>query len=166
MSRKRADPRMVKVHRSYSVSEAAATLKVHPNTVRSWPAKGLEPIDRGKPMLFSGLMLRAFLVREREGRKRPCPSGTIFCCRCREPRTPALRMVDYLPISETSGNLSAICDTCGALMFRLVRLDSLDAAMPGISVQIAEASSRLKGRAEPSDNCESRKVADRGKTQG
>jgi hypothetical protein len=51
----------------------------------------------------------ADLFKLRASRKRPCASGTLFCLHCPEPRQPALCMVDFLPMTPTSGKLRAIC---------------------------------------------------------
>lgn len=140
---RRINPRLIKVHHSYTVEEAARTLGVHKNTVRGWRAKGLEAIDRRKPIVFAGKDLRAFLERAKRIRRRPSPSGHFFCFRCRSPRRPAMAMVDYMPITAISGNLKALCGDCGTLMHRRARLADIGAVMPGIAVQIAGAPSRL-----------------------
>ena len=154
MAAKRINPRRVKIHHSYSVEEAARTFGVHKNTVRGWVGKGLEPIDHRRPMLFAGDILRAFLIAQRSGRKRPCGPGTMYCFRCREPREPALGMVDYFPINAVSGNLKALCGVCETIMHRRTRRSELRAVMPGILVQIAEAPSRLMGSASPPVDCD------------
>lgn len=154
MAAKRANPNVIKLHRSYSIAELAARLIVHKNTVRLWQRDGLQPLDRKRPILFQGAAVRAFLRHRNASRKRPCPPGTIYCFKCREPHRPALAMVDYRPITATSGNLAALCETCGTAMHRRVRQGSIAAAMPGIRVQLVEASPRLKGSPSPSLNCD------------
>jgi hypothetical protein len=123
MSAKRINPRSVKLHHYYAVEEAAKALGVHKNSVRGWQAKGLEPVDSRRPILFHGATLRAFLEKERARRKRPCPVGTMYCFRCREARAPAMGMVDYIPINPLSGNLKAICTDCGTIMNRRANSD-------------------------------------------
>ena len=54
MTRQRANPRAIKLHRTYSVEEAAQVLGVHKNSVRGWRSQGLEPIDDSRPVLFQG----------------------------------------------------------------------------------------------------------------
>lgn len=140
---KRINPRLIKVHHSYTVEEAARTLGVHKNTVRGWRAKDLQPIDKRKPILFAGKDLRAFLERANRSRKQPSPNGQFYCFKCRAARRPAMAMVDYVPITSISGNLKALCADCGTLMHRRARLADLGAVMPGITVQIAGAPPRL-----------------------
>ena len=108
MPARRVNPNLVKLHRSYSVDELARCCDVHKNTVRHWQAKGLEPIDKARPILFQGRAVRAFLSERNARRKRPCPAGTFYCFRCRTPRPPALGMVDFVPIRPGSGNLRAL----------------------------------------------------------
>lgn len=136
MPAKRINPRLIKLHRTYSVEEASQRLGVHKNTVRGWQHKGLEPIDKSRPVLFMGSALRAYLETKRQKAKRPCPPGTLYCFKCRAPRPPALGTVDYTPRNASSGNLSALCGGCDTIMNRSATWASLAAKMPGIEVQI------------------------------
>lgn len=153
MSTRRANPRRVKIHRSYDTHELALCLGVHKNTIRHWKANGLEPVDGCRPLLFQGAVVRIFLSTRNANRRRPCQPGTLFCFRCREPRPPALGMVEYVPLRPTSGNLQAICGACEGIMHRCVRTADIDRVMPGIEVQIAEGRPRLSGQTAPSLNC-------------
>ena len=143
MPAKRINPRLIKLHRAYSVEEASARLGVHKNTVRGWQRKGLEPIDTSRPVLFQGKTMRAFLEGQRKARKRPCLPGTLYCFKCRAPQAPALGMVDYTPFNPSSGNLSAMCGACGGMMHQRAALASLPLKMPGIAVQITGALPRI-----------------------
>ena len=152
MAARRVNSRAVKLHRSYSVLELAACLGVHKNTVRHWQRHGLKPIDGGRPVLFQGANVRAFLSTRNASRKRPCPPGTLYCFRCREPRPPALGMVDYLSINDKSGNVRAICVTCGTVMHRRASKAVLASILPDCDVQCMEALPRLRGSSSPSLN--------------
>ncbi|BCA59300.1 hypothetical protein HMP06_2069 [Sphingomonas sp. HMP6] len=143
MATRRANPYRVKLHRSYSVPELSACLKVHANTVREWQRAGLKPIDKANPMLFQGAAVRAFLSKRNADRKRPCGSGLIYCFRCRVPCAPALGMVDYVPLTTASGNLRALCETCGGMMHRRARRADLHRIMPAIDIRILEVTPRL-----------------------
>ena len=155
MPARRINPNRVKLHRSYSVDELARCLDVHKNTVRHWQAKGLEPIEPGKPYLFHGATTREFLATRIASRKRPCAPGTLYCLRCRQPRAPALNMVDYLPIRPGSGNLRALCACCETIMHRRVREADIARIMPGIPVQFTQGQPRLSGQIARSLNCDS-----------
>ena len=157
MPARRVNHNRIKTHFSYTASELAACLKVHKNTVRNWQRDGLEPIDDGRPALFQGATIRAFLQSRRASRKQPCAPGTIYCLQCRQPRRPVPGMVDYQPIRPASGNLRAICEICGTVMHRRTRFADLDLKMPGYEIQIREGSSSLNGQASPSLNCDSKK---------
>jgi hypothetical protein len=154
MSARRLNPYLIKMHRSYATNELAARLGVHKNTVRQWQRDGLRPIDDNRPALFQGAVARDFLVKRNAGRKRPCPPGTFYCFRCREPRQPALGMVDYVELRPGTGDLCAMCETCETSMHRRARMSALATTMPGIAVQIREAPSRLNGRSNPSPYCD------------
>ncbi len=153
MRNRRANPQCVKLHRSYTAVELAERLGVHKNTIRHWQLDGLAPIDTGRPALFQGEAVRTFLAKRNAGRKRPCPPGFLYCFRCRQPRQPALGMVDYVEVKAGTGNLKALCETCEATMHRRIRQAAVATVMPGLAIQITPASPRLDGRPAPSLNC-------------
>ncbi len=159
MAAQRINPRAVKLNRCYDVAELAARLRVHKNTVRHWQRQGLSPIDSSRPVLFHGSVVRAFLVTRNASRKRPCKPGTLYCFRCREPRPPALGMVEYLAVTDVSGNLRAFCAKCETMMHRCAQRAALATIMPGLDVQFGQAAPRLKGSPSPSLNCDSRRKA-------
>lgn len=159
MAQRRDSPRHIKLHRSYTVEEIASALGVHKNSVRGWQRAGLQPIDDCRPIMFQGGALRSFLEQRRASRKRPCRPGTLYCFKCREPRPPALDMVDWVPITSTSGNLKAMCATCETVMHRRARLEALPSIMPRIAIQIPQGTSRLRGCSSPSVNCDLDKEA-------
>jgi hypothetical protein len=110
MPSRRVNPNVIKIHRSYTVGELADRLGVHKNTIRNWQRTGLMPIDDCRPVLFQGAAVRDFLRTQNISRKVPCGPGRFYCLRCRGPRSPAAEMVDFVPITERSGNLRAICE--------------------------------------------------------
>ena len=146
MSVRRINPKLIKLHRTYSVVELARRLGVHKNSVRNWQTAGLQSIDTAKPFLFAGATVRAFHQKRNEDRKRPCPPGTLYCLCCGVPRAPALAMVEYVPLTPTAGNARAICEVCERVMCRRVRKSDLATVMPGCDVQIRPAETRLKSR--------------------
>lgn len=158
MAARRVNPCAVKLHRSYSVPELAACLGVHKNTIRHWQGVGLMALE-GRPTVFPGAIVRAFLTKRNEARKRPCPPGTLYCFRCREPRAPAGRMADYIPISAVSGNLRALCATCETIMHRRASEALLATILPGCDVQTVQAPPRLKGSPLPSLICDTERKA-------
>ncbi len=133
----------VKLHRIYSATELATCCSVHRNTIRHWQKKGLVPISVGRPTLFEGSTVGAFLAKRKASRKRPCPPGKIYCLKCREPRGPAMGMIDATRQNAVTGNLSAICEVCGSIMNRRIRLASIAAIMPNLTVQFREAGARI-----------------------
>jgi len=72
MSSHRLNHRLVKIHRSYLVEEAATLLDVHRNTVRQWIKLGLPTSDEKRPTLILGRVLIDFLQSSRALNKRPC----------------------------------------------------------------------------------------------
>ena len=68
-------------------------------------------------------------------------------------------MVGYAATNLTTGNLKAMCETCGTMMHRRARLAAVAAIMPGLDVQRREAGLRLMERAHPSLNTDNRMEA-------
>ena len=157
MAAKRINPRLIKLHRPYSVEESALALGAHKNTVRGWIKSGLPVVDKSRPVLMLGQDLRHFLEAKRKAAKRPCLPGMFYCFKCRQPMPPALGLVEYTSFNATTGNLIALCDSCGRVMYRRARLDALPSKMPNLDVQIREAQPRLIERSEPSLNCDHQK---------
>jgi hypothetical protein len=159
MSRRGVNPNRVKIHTNYTARELADRLGVHKNTVRHWQRKGLNPIDDRRPLLFKGAVVRKFLVEQNSSRKRPCPVGTLYCFKCREPRTPIPTSLQYVEMRLGSGNLGGICAKCGTIMHRRVRQSEIHMVLPGLLVQIREAPPRLSGSVGPSLHCDQERLA-------
>jgi hypothetical protein len=155
VKRRRIDPRLAKLHRTYTVEEVARLFGAHRNTVRAWLKSGLEPIDDVRPTLILGDELRRFLGERRASRKRPTPCGMIFCLRCREHRRPAGGMVDYLPRTGTTGDLQGICPDCDAMLYRRTSFAAMATVRGNLDVTIREADQRITQRKEPSLNHDS-----------
>jgi hypothetical protein len=112
VGKRHPNPRLVKIHRSYSVEEIARLFGIHKNTVRAWVTQGFEAIDKKRPIVVHGKTLAAFLTARRVASKRPCPPGYIYCLPCRAPKSPAGNMAEYVPGSNATGNLRGICPDC------------------------------------------------------
>ena len=157
MTGRRVNPRLTKLHRSYSPGEAARVLGVHKHTVHNWIKAGLPALDKSRPVLILGSEMRAWLEKRQKTAKRPCKPGTMYCFKCREPRPPSRRMVEYQPMTDKSGMLIAACIDCDTLMHRRARRDSIADSMPNLTVQIREAQPSIIGRKCPSLNCDKSK---------
>nr|WP_298931360.1 helix-turn-helix domain-containing protein [uncultured Erythrobacter sp.] len=154
---KRINPRLAKLHRSYSVSELADVLGVHKHTVRGWLKKGLLPIDGAKPTLILGSEFQAWWAKQRKAAKRPCAPGQMYCLRCRLPKAPALGMLEYAATNAATGNLKAMCETCGTMMHRRTQMADIPFVMPGLRVERTLAPSSIVERTHPSPNCDEKK---------
>lgn len=152
MSKRHPNPRLAKIHRNYTVEEVAGLFRVHRNTVREWVRRGLPISDNRRPMLILGRDLRAFLSARRASKKRPCKPGEIYCMRCKEPRRPASDMADYVPATESLGNLVGICPDCDAIMYRRVNPAKLEQVRGKLEITVPEASRRIGGIVRPSEN--------------
>jgi excisionase family DNA binding protein len=155
MNRSRPNPRLIKIHRNYTVDEAARTLQTHKNTIRTWLKNGLPAIDNRRPTLIHGLDLRNFLEGRRRRAKQPCPPGHIYCVRCRAPRMPAGNMVEYVPITATSGNLRAICPDCETLIHRRTSIANLETLRADLETALPQDGERIDDPPQASVNCDS-----------
>ncbi len=123
---KRLNPNLAKIHRNYLVVEVSNLFGVHKNTVRAWIKDGLPICDDNHPMIILGSELRAYLQDKNASAKRPCKEDEIFCMKCRWPKKPAGGMVEYKPLNNMKGCLSAICPTCDSLMNRFSNVSKLE----------------------------------------
>lgn len=143
MAKQKIDSRRIKIHRSYTIDEAARCLGVHKKTVSTWLKSGLPCIRDRRPYLILGKDLKQYLQERKRQRRKPCRKGQLFCLKCNEPRYPAGKLLDYVPITPTSGNLKGICEVCGTLIFRRVSLARLDEVTAGCDVAFPQQQKRL-----------------------
>jgi excisionase family DNA binding protein len=156
MGKRNPNPRLAKIHRTYSVEEVASLFGVHRNTVRAWVKRGLPTNDDRRPMLILGRDLVAFLHARRTKNKRICQPGELYCVRCRAPKAPAGDMADYQPVTETLGNLIAICSDCDAIIYRRVNLTKLEHVRGKLEITMPQALPHIDESAQPCVNSDLR----------
>ena len=152
MRQRQANYRRVKIHRSYTVEEVARLFSKHKNTVRAWVEAGLPTCDRKRPTLILGHDLAVFLKDRQAKRKQPCRPGEIYCVRCRSPKRPAGNLVDYEPVTDKIGNLTAICPDCEALINQRVSADKFGSVKAKMEITFPQALRRLSESYEPTVN--------------
>jgi len=152
MPKRRPNYRLVKIHRSYTVEEAALLLGTHKNAVRAWVKAGLPICDSKRPILILGGELAAYLKARRAKNKRPCQPGEIFCVRCRTPKRPAGDMAEYQPITASLGNLLGICPDCEGMIYRRASMAKLDQIRGELDITFVEGKERVNGSDEPTVN--------------
>ena len=149
------NPRLAKIHLSYSVEDASRLFKIHKNTVRQWLKQGLMSIDDQRPTLLRGEELRRFLTERRAKTKQACGPGRIYCLPCRTPKVPALGMAECVQTGDTSGSLLGICPDCSRMMYRRVNPQKLDAVRGDLDITITLAGPRIEETTKPSANWDS-----------
>ena len=152
MRKRRPNYRLVKIHRCYTVEEAARLLGTHKNTVRAWVKAGLPTCDGKRPILILGRDLAAYLQARRTRNKRRCQPGEIYCVRCRAPKKPAGDMAEYQPITATLGNLIGICPDCNGMIYRRASRAKLPEIQGNLDITLAEAQRRVSETDPPSLN--------------
>jgi len=139
MAKRQQNYCLVKIHRSYTVEEVARVLSVHRNTVLNWIKSGLSTIDDKRPFLIQGLVLRQFLQDRRKKNKQKCKPGELYCVRCRQPKLPAGDMLEYGRVSDTIGQLKAICPDCDAIMNQRVGIARMNQIREKKGVTVTKA---------------------------
>jgi hypothetical protein len=154
MAVRRLNAGLVKIHRSYSIDEAARTLGVHKNTVVNWLKNGLTSIDDRRPVLVQGLVLRTFLQERRSGQKMRCAVGELYCLKCRAPKSPLDGRAIYIPLSRSGGNVKARCSHCLSIICRRVSIARLHEFSAILTISYRQAQPRINDRSAPCLKCE------------
>lgn len=119
------NPNKCKIHRSYTVEEAALLYEVHKRTVRNWIIKGLVVCDDRRPTLILGSDLKQFLQQQRTVNKRKCKPSELYCLKCREPRLPDQSSIHFIEETITKGRVIAACSVCNSLMNKYFKLSNI-----------------------------------------
>src|SRR5262245_55500352 len=155
MGSRHPNPRLVKLHRNYSVEDITRLFGIHKNTVRNWLKQGLAAIDDRRPILILGRELSRFLQERRQEAKQLCGPGRIFCIACRAPKVPAGKMADCTATGPLAGSLCRICPDCGRFIYRRINLPKIDAVRSDLEITFTQPRARIGERAAPSVNCDS-----------
>lgn len=151
------NPMKAKVHRNYSIAEAAKLFLVHRNTVRAWIRAGLQTVRAGSAILILGCELRDFLIERQRSRRRPLGSGQLYCVKCREPRSLAEGTGGLVDQRGTTANVRGRCAACGTVMHRRISVGRLMEL--GFEVLTQGVDSHLANSPVPSLNCHQAEAA-------
>lgn len=138
MAKRMHNPRAAKIHRSYTVDQAATLYKTTKGTVRNWIKQGLKVCNNQKPILIHGADLNQFHAENRQKHKRPCNDNEIYCMRCRAPRLISYGLVEFEQLNDKTGNLKSICPECSAMMFKRMNFQKLQLIAHEIGFQHTE----------------------------
>jgi excisionase family DNA binding protein len=144
--------RSVKIHRNYTVEEAAHVTGSAKGTIRRWINSGALPAitDRKPNLILGGDLFDYLKARATSGPKLQLKE--CYCLKCRAPREPALGMADYVPLTPTTGNLRALCSICTTVMHKAVPLNALAALADILDVTVQQAGKHITDTAKPSLN--------------
>jgi hypothetical protein len=155
MGSRHPNPRLAKIHRSYSVEEMARLFDVHKNTIRTWFTHGMKAIDGQRPIVARGEEIRRFLTERRVRAKRPSGPGHIYCLPCRAPKVPALKMAECVKTGDTTGTLQGICPDCCRMIYRRVNPQKIDAVRGDLDITVTQAAPRIEETTKLNVNCDS-----------
>jgi hypothetical protein len=143
------NPNLVKIHRSYTIEEAAGIFGIHKNTVSQWLKNGLPFMSQQKPYLILGDELKQFLQTRRKLKKQKCNEDEMYCVRCKKPSKPAENFVEYVPQSIKSGRLTGFCSRCECLMNKMVSLNKLEHFATVFDLSLPQALKHINDRDKP-----------------
>lgn len=123
---KRVSTRKIKKHRLYTYDEAGGALGITSHTVRSWRTAGLHVMTASKPHYILGAELISYLEKKQAKRSVKLGLDQMYCFKCKAPQTPLWAMVDYIPINDTRGRLTGLCQACEGGLQRFVGKGDLD----------------------------------------
>ena len=152
MSGRRPKWHRIKLHRSYTIDEAARTIETSKGTIRRWvKEKGLPILEDRKPALIHGTSLKAF-GQARSKSQVKCKPHEFYCFKCKAARSPAGSMADFMARTLKSGNLKAICEHCDTIMNKHVSKTSLPALSKVLDLSIHPAPEHLVESLKPRSN--------------
>ena len=122
---KNVSTRRIKKDRLYTYQEAGDLMGITGHTVRAWVPRGLHVMTATKPHYILGEALIVFIAEKQAKRaSEPC-LDKMYCFTCRKRRRPYGAMVDYIPINDTRGRLTGLCEDCEGLIHRFAGRASL-----------------------------------------
>jgi hypothetical protein len=122
---KRVSARKIKKHRLYTYEEAGDTLGITSHTVRSWRSCGLHVMTASTPHYILGAELIAHLERSQAKRSVKLGLDQMYCFKCKAPQKPLWAMVDYIPINDSRGRLTGLCEACEGTLQRFASKGNL-----------------------------------------
>lgn len=131
---RRASINRIKVHRTYTVQEAADCVGVTPQTIRRWAGQGLRIMAQSKPFLILGADLKSFVRDMRAPKRGPIPKGAFRCLSCNYTGPPALGILDYDPLSDRHGMLRGFCSQCEGAVTKIVSASALPVWSEGADI--------------------------------
>ena len=150
VKRRLYNPNLAKLHRNYSVEDAADLYGVFKGTVRAWIKAGLQILNQKRPMLIKGSELAAYHRARRTKNKHTCKAGEMYCLKCRIPKKPDGNMVDLQTITEKIGNLVGICPTCYTIINRRVSIAKLEQVRGEMDITMPLAQRHIVESKQPS----------------
>jgi hypothetical protein len=66
-------------------------------------------------------------------------------------------MAEFVPVTDTTGNLRGICPACDRLIHRRVNQAKIKAIQGNLEITFADTPPRIRERITPSVNCDSGK---------
>lgn len=142
--------RGIRLHRTYTVEEAAVVTGCAKGTIRRWIRAGALPaLTDQKPHLILGGELLDYL-KARATRGPQLKPHECYCLKCRAPREPALAMAEYISLTPTTGNLRALCSICTTVMHKAVALGTLRSLASILDVTMPQATKHIMDTLYPS----------------
>ena len=152
----RDNPRLAKIHRSYSVEEIARLFKLHKNTVRAWlRQRARRPSTVSAQPWSAAIAFRGFLSERRDPVQATVRSRAHLLPAV--PRAEGARSEDGRMRERpatTNGTLQEICPDCNRMIYRRINPQKIGAVRGDLDVTFTQAEPRLGEMARPNVNCD------------
>jgi excisionase family DNA binding protein len=133
----------LKIHRNYTIDEAARVLGVCKATVRRWiKVKDLPVLDDRRPLLLLGRDLIGFGKTQRRP-KQKCGLDQAYCFSCRTPKNAAFGQMEIIQANSKTANVRMQCQTCMSLMHKRFAWRDLSQISPFARLSASQAHRHL-----------------------
>lgn len=123
--KKKYNPNLIRIKRSYTLTEIANVYGKHVRTVQGWRKEGLRVIEgSNSPYLILGEEVRRFLKERKQKRKQPLKPDEIYCTKCHSPRKCIPDKLTYEITNKNLGKkykhavIKGICEVCNKTLFK------------------------------------------------
>ena len=148
---KQTSYRLVKIHRSYTVNEAARLTGSCKGTVRRWIKNGLPALQSQKPIIIKGADLREYL-KGKSKPKQKCALDECHCFKCKSNQKLAFGEAEIVFDKSPAPNMRGLCGTCSTLMHKRISNAAIPDLEAKLQITFRQADEPISNRTKPRSN--------------